>query len=141
MLYKLYHIDQLNIGDICKKHGRSLGSIKARLIDKCIIDGLNKETYKKADTLIRGYVDFIESQDYKQMIIELDLKKEGQEQSWGKKRGRKPKNNITINDNPEFYGEYSELKQEIVNINDKLNELKQMIQSLAIYKPSRRHKS
>ena len=42
MLYKLYHVDKLTIGDICKKHGRTLEAIKCRFIDKGIIKGMNK---------------------------------------------------------------------------------------------------
>ena len=124
ILYKLYHVDKLTIGDICKKQGRTLEAIKCRFIDKGIIKGMNKVN---ACSLIRGYGDFVTSKDYEQMKIEI-------KKYYDVRYNRNKNKGVDDTQTTITREEYCNLNQEIVTIKEQLYELKDMIQSLAIYK-------
>ena len=57
-LIQLYNVELLDIGEICKRHKRFLGGITSRLKGKNIITNAKE---------VRGYEDFINSDEYREM--------------------------------------------------------------------------
>lgn len=112
-LHRLYNVENKDIGDICEKHNRFIGGISARLIGKGIINDI---------TEVRGYKEFIKTEKYKEM---KECKKKS---SLKKNVTQKDKVLITINEE-----DYNELKEELINVNQQLFEIKKMIQKLNIY--------
>tara|TARA_Y100001958_G_scaffold146384_1_gene126060 strand:- start:746 stop:1201 length:456 start_codon:yes stop_codon:yes gene_type:complete len=131
-LNRLYNIEKRDIGYICKAHKRFLGGITSRLQSK---------NYILISQEARGYNDFINSEEYKDM---KDKKKELHEKKF-KKTKENPKQNsylITIDkcdydylkkDNDELKMMVEELNCEISQINYNVKELKDMIKKLDIY--------
>ena len=102
-IIQLYNVEMLDIGDICKRHKRFIGGITSRLKGKNIITNA---------TEVRGYEDFIQSDEYREM---KNYKKIYNDEK------KKTENN------------YEELKEGITELKSELSEIKTMIKRLAIY--------
>ena len=131
-LHKEYNVDKLNVKELCKIHKRFLGGIVSRL--KC-------EGLIEYNDHARGYNEFIKSDDYEEM-------KKIKKQLYGEKRKenekdiihKEPKEKIIKTSVSESnilitikQSDYDELKEELHDVKNQLNEIKDMIRKLAIY--------
>ena len=120
-LIRLYNVEKLNIGEICKQHKRCLGGITSRL--------------QKNGIFPRGYKEFITSDDYEEMkeykrLYHAEICKKKEENDNIEKKKTKKNDNILITIKQ---SDYDELKEEITELKSELSEIKTMIKRLAIY--------
>jgi hypothetical protein len=130
-LHKEYNVDKLNVEELCKIHKRFIGGIVSRLKVEGLIE---------YNDHARGYNEFIESDDYEEM---KNIKKQFYDEKRKEKRpneSKEPKEKkiktsvtesnilITIKQS-----DYDELKEELHDVKNQLNEIKDMIKNLAIY--------
>ena len=124
-LIRLYNVEKLNIGEICKQHKRFIGGITSRLKKNGI---LFQYEYP------RGYKEFINSDDYEEMKyyqkLYHDEKKCKRRANNIEKKKTKTNDNILITIKQ---SDYDELKEEITELKSELSEIKTMIKRLAIY--------
>ena len=122
-LKKEYIEQKLDINEIGKIHKRTPGGIGSRL---CIL-GIIEHRLSA-----RGYTEYKNSNLYREICEKGPPKKEkiSKESKEKKIKTSVTENNILITIKQ---SDYDELKEELYNVNNQLNEIKNMIRKLAIY--------